>query len=163
MHTRFTSDAVAAREAPVTELAFFMLAKTSSEEETTRLEDAAMPLLEVTKTVGTCSAFAVGWGELLLAHHAITFLLLPSNADKVQYLKQCHTHQLATLLPSIKCWVGRVSTTTFNVRNRLSSKKLLALSPDWPYRLFKAKACFTCLSVQKRRSLSPRNPPCPAQ
>jgi hypothetical protein len=68
VYTRFTTDAAAAFEAPVTEVAFFTLPTDGYDEEAkTAIEDAMnMPSMQAVTTVGKSSGAAIGWGELVL-------------------------------------------------------------------------------------------------
>ncbi len=68
MYTRFTTDAAAAFEAPVTEVAFFTLPTDGYDEEAkTTIENALnVPSMQAIKTVGKSSGDANGWGELVL-------------------------------------------------------------------------------------------------
>ena len=66
VYTRFTSDAVAAFAAPVTEVAFFTVPDGVREEAKTLIEKEPIESHPVF-TVGKSSGGAIGWGQLSLA------------------------------------------------------------------------------------------------
>lgn len=61
--THWTTDASAAFEAPVTEVAFMTLPDSSGEEARTEIEQAMMPIMRDVKTIGKSWGAAIGWGE----------------------------------------------------------------------------------------------------
>ena len=66
MYTRFTSDAVGAFAAQVTEVTFFTVRNGVREEAKTLVEKASIESHPVF-TVGKSSGGAIGWGQLSLA------------------------------------------------------------------------------------------------
>ena len=65
-HVEFTSDSVAAREAPVTEFAPFGLAVNVTDKERSSLEDKLLALVKHCVDNAKCLNYAVGWGEYSL-------------------------------------------------------------------------------------------------
>jgi hypothetical protein len=59
----FTSDGVAAREAPVTEFAPFQVAADTASSDKSSLEDKVLALGEEVKSNNKCLSYAVGWGR----------------------------------------------------------------------------------------------------
>lgn len=67
MYTRFTSDAVTAFTAPVTEVAFFTVSNSAREDAKALIDDAVIDNTHPVITVGKSAGGAVGWGELKTA------------------------------------------------------------------------------------------------
>ena len=65
MYTHFTSSATAALTAPVTEVAFFTVPDSNSEEAKVLIEEDEISSTHPVITVGNSWGGAVGWGELM--------------------------------------------------------------------------------------------------
>ncbi len=70
MYTRWTEDAAAALESPVTEVAFYTLPDGSGEEERITILKAMEPLGPVFKEFGNMLGSAIGWSKLIC--HVVT-------------------------------------------------------------------------------------------
>ena len=64
VYTRFSSDAVAALAAPVTEVAFFTVPNSAREDAKALIEDDVVRSTDPVITVGKSTGGAIGWGEL---------------------------------------------------------------------------------------------------
>lgn len=82
MHTHWTSDAEAALKSPVTEVAFFALNESPSNQAKALIEEALAPILQIVKRV--CNAQgSIGWGKSI-----ISSMVAKSNSEQRQRLCQ---------------------------------------------------------------------------
>lgn len=139
VYTRFTSDAVAAFTAPVTEVAFFTVPNSAREEAKALIEDAVIDNTHPVITVGKSSGGAVGWGEFNPAMVFTASFLIPLNLITTQYLVR---RTPATWLPMGSSLLftesldTKVSTITSNGGKPQNMPRLLKIWESRPWEIW---------------------------